>query len=70
MRRETLADTPPPEDRAVVGQVLRRAFPLGLRSFEGLPDMRFDGRKHKPHTASGTAGRRRGPRSGRRIKTG
>ncbi len=55
MRRETLAGTPPPEHRAVVGQMLRRAFPLGLRSFEGLPDTSFDGRKHKPHTASGTA---------------
>ena len=55
MRRETLAGTSAPENRAVVGQVLRRAFPLGLRSFEGLPDTTFDGRKHKPHTAAGPA---------------
>ncbi len=41
MRRETLAGMPPPEERAVVGQVLRRAFPLGLRSFEGLPSTSF-----------------------------
>ncbi len=52
MRRETFGMYPGTlADRALVGQVLRRAFPLGLRSFEGLPSTSFYERKHEPYTA-------------------
>ncbi len=47
MLRERIGGSVPHDDREQYGSVLRRAFPLGLRSFEGLDGLGASGWLHQ-----------------------